>query len=143
MADYADLGRLLGDGGRDLTSEEKTRAEPLLGKASRILFAEFAKQNRDLDAMLAAVPPTISAELVADVVCDMVRRALPVQEGPAVTQQQMSAGTFSQGVTYASPNPDGSMYLTRADRRRLGLSTQQARTVDMFTPVVTAPDLFL
>ncbi len=61
----------------------------------------------------------------------MVRRTLgvPLDQQP-VSQVQQSAGIFSQSMTLA--NPQGDMYLTKAERRRLGGSRQVARTVDMF-----------
>lgn len=117
----------IGEGWRPLTGPESDRARVLTAKASRYLRAEFP----EVDARIEA--GTLDPELVRDVVCDMVRRVLVVPtDQPAMTQMQQSAGIFSQGVTFANPGADP--YLTKADRRRLGMSAQRATTVDMFTP---------
>lgn len=119
-------------GWRPLTTAEQGRAPDLLAKASRLLRAEFKASGRDY----ALVDP----DLLADVVCDMARRALlvPLDQQPAA-QVQQSAGGFSMGVTYA--NPAGEMYLTKAERRKLGLSAQRAGSVDMWTPPVAGPSV--
>lgn len=126
MADFATVQDVM-DGWRLLTPEEYQRAVELVAKASRTIRAEIPT----VDARLAAVPPTLDAALVMDVCCDMVRRTLgvPLDQQP-VSQVQQSAGIFSQSMTLA--NPQGDMYLTKAERRRLGGSRQVARTVDMF-----------
>lgn len=119
---------VLADGWRPLTDAEAIRAPVLLAKASRIVRSEIPS----VDARILA--ETLDQALVADVVCDMVRRvlAVPVDQQPASQVQQTAPG-FSIGVTYS--NPDGAMYMSKAERRRLGTG-QRASTVDMFTPVV-------
>lgn len=114
-------------GWRPLTLAEKARAEGLLGKASRAIRAELPS----VDARILA--GRLDPDLVTDVVCDMVRRQLstPVDREPA-TQVQQSAGPFSTGITYA--NPTGEPFLTKAERRRLGISRQKAGSVDMLPP---------
>lgn len=109
-------------GWRLLTSDETARASDLLAKASRQVRAEFPT----IDARITA--EAINPDLVADVVCDMVRRVLvaPVDQQP-VSQMQQAAGPFSVGMTYA--NPTGDMYLTKSDRKKLG-GAQRAASID-------------
>lgn len=115
-------------GWRPLSVGEDTRATALLDKASRAVRAEMPS----VDARIGA--GTLDPALVADVVCDMVRRVLvtPVDQQP-VSQMQQAAGSFSLGMTFS--NPTGDMYLTKADRRKLGISRQRAASIDV-TPVV-------
>jgi hypothetical protein len=124
MADFATSGDLT-KGWRPLLQDETRRAPELIAKASRHLRAEF--RSRDLDALIAA--GTIDAGLVRDVICDMVRRVLvvPVDERPA-DQVTQASGPFSVGVKYT--NPAGDMYLTKAERRKLGLTRPRAGGVD-------------
>lgn len=123
FADAADLA----SGWRPLTAAEAERARELVAKASRYLRAEFPQVDAKILAGL------LDPDLVKDVVCDMVRRVLPIPvDQPAMTQIQQSAGPFSQGMTFSNPGADP--YLTKADRRRLGMSEQRASTVDMFVP---------
>lgn len=115
-------------GWRDLTDDESARVAPLLAKASRQIRSELPS----VDARIIA--GKLDPALVADVACDMVRRvlAVPAAQQPA-SQVQQSAGPFSFGATLA--NPAGDMYLTKAERKKLGLSAQRAGSVDMLPPL--------
>lgn len=109
---------------RTLTPAEGARAEALLGDASALL----RDLGRDIDERIAdgeLDPATPRA-----IVCAMVKR---VMQGPGdldgVSQTQQTAGPFQHGVTFA--NPSGDMYLTKLERRRLGIGGQRAFMVDL------------
>lgn len=114
---------------RPLTSTEIGQAVELLADASSRLRAACP----DIDTRLTAVPPTIDARVPVMVVCAMVKRAMSTgTEG--VTAQQESVGPFAQSLTFA--NPQGNLYLTRDDKRLLGIAGVRAFTIDT-TPVDT------
>lgn len=108
----------LEDRWRTLSAAERDRADVLLADASA-LVRDLAPSVGDLD------PGTPKA-----IVCAMVKR---VMQGPVdmdgVTQTQQTAGPFSQGVSFA--NPSGDLYLTKLEKRRLGVGVQRAFTIDL------------
>jgi hypothetical protein len=113
---------------RPLSATEQDLATVKLDDASEVIRAEV----RGVDAAVEA--GTISEALLRMVVCDMVKRAMIAGDSqPGVTQQQESTGPFSQSMTFS--NPMGDLYLTKAEKRRLGVR-QRAFTIDP-TPVVT------
>lgn len=109
---------------RPLSAAEQDRATILLEDASQIL--------RDLSPGLddRVLTDEVSLITLCSVVCAMVKR---VMQGPAdfdgVTQQQQTAGPFMQGVTFS--NPTGDLYLTKFEKRRLGIGQQKAFMVDL------------
>lgn len=119
---------------RTLTSEESARVEVLIEDAEVVLRSECP----GLDARIEAA--TLEVALVRAVVCGMVKRAMIGGAGDmlGVSSVQQGAGPFSQGLTYS--NPMGDLYLTRADRRRLGFAGQKAFSVDL-APFASAPPL--
>ncbi len=114
----------LAAGWRTLSSDEESRATVLLARASRIIRA----RRPGIDALIAA--GDIDADLVGDVACAMVKRAM---QGPVnmdgVTQAQQTAGPFSQGVSFA--NPSGDLYLSKSDKADLGIGVQRAACIDL------------
>ena len=94
---------------RDLTTDEQSRCETLLGDASAML-----------DAL---VPSTEGKEdLLCAVCCDMVIRAMSASGADAfgASSVSMAAGPYSQTWSYA--NPSGDMYLTKLEKRLLGIT---------------------
>lgn len=100
---------------RPLTPSETPKAEALLVDASVMLTAAVNVDN-------------IDAGLLKIVVCRMVQRAMTSEAG-GVDQLTMAAGPFSQNVRYT--NPHGDLYISKSDRRTLGLGRQHAFTVDL------------
>ena len=95
MADFAiatDVANLW----RPLTSEEQSRAEYLLGVASRRVRREFP----DVDARLAA--GTLAWEDVRDVVASMVVPALAGPPVPGARSWSVASGEESRSVTVGS-----------------------------------------
>ena len=94
---------------RNLDDGEHQRAERLLADASDLIRQECPRWQRAPDSTLSRVA------------CAAVKRAMssPMTgfDG-AVNQASMTAGPYNQQVTYA--NPQGDLYLTKAERRSLG-----------------------
>ena len=97
---------------RDLTTAEETQAAVLIDDASAML-----------DELVDVDPnDTNQAYLLKTVCCSMVIRAMSASESGlvGVTTQSMTAGVYSQSSTYE--NPAGDMYLTRMEKRLLGVT---------------------
>ncbi len=125
----------LPNGWRPLTTDEIERAGWLLAKASRAIRAELPS----VDARIAA--GTLDPELASDVVCDMVRRQLSTPtDRDQVAQASETRGPFSMTATYA--NPTGEPYLTKAERRRLGISKQRAVSISTEPAAVAAAPVY-
>ncbi len=98
---------------RELSTDEEARANVLLGDASAMLSALVEVDSSDAG----------QAELLKMVCCDMVIRAMSATAADAfgVSQTSMTAGPYSQSFSYS--NPSGDMYLTRLEKRLLGITT--------------------
>jgi len=118
---------------RPLTSAEQDRATVLLEDAS----AEIRELVRDIDARIADFDPEeatgLNPVVVKRVTCQMVKRVLTGgvdREG--ITQYQEGTGPFSEGVTFSNPN--GDLYLTKNERKLLGVPGQKAFSIDPTPP---------
>ena len=107
-----------------LTESEKTQAEVLLADASQLI----------VDTMSGYV--NASALTLTGIVCAMVKRAMLAADASGVSSTQQTAGPFNESYNYA--NPLGDLYLTKAEKQRLGKGTQRAFSVDMADGSVTA-----
>lgn len=126
MTAYATVSDLVGRW-RPLSSTADTqRATVLLEDAAEEIRSEFAREGWTVEGRIAEGAVTERALLITSV--EMVKRAMlaPVDQAP-MQQMQQTAGPFSQSGTFV--NPTGDLYLTKKDRRRLGLGGQQAFTV--------------
>lgn len=102
---------------RPLEVAEQSQATVLLDDASTIIRAECP----DAD--------TLDSAITLMVACGMVKRAMSVPAGmEGVTSLQQSAGPFQQTPQFS--NPMGNLYLTKQDRKLLGISGQAAFMVD-------------
>lgn len=97
---------------RALTADEQTRATVLLDDASAMLSALVRVDESDEQ----------QKALLKQVSCSMVIRSLVSGESTAygVDQMQATMGPMSQSVHFANPN--GDMYLTKLEKRLLGIS---------------------
>lgn len=104
---------------RTLTDDEQARAEALLDDASAMLDAYMTVDETDENQL----------NLLKIVVCNMVERAMSTGgDMYGVAQQSMTAVGFSQQLSYA--NPTGDLYITKAEKRMLGISgTGKGRTI--------------
>lgn len=72
------------------------------------------------------------------ITCAMVKRALiSGTDNAGLSSAQETAGPYSQTMTYA--NPTGDLYLTRAEKQRLGQGRQRAFAISMETGTVEQP----
>ena len=104
---------------RTLTTDAQERAEALLDDASAMLDAYVTVDETDEQQM----------KLLKIVVCNMVERAMSMGGDIfGVTQQSMTAGPYAQTYNYA--NPTGDLYITKSEKRLLGISgTGKGRTI--------------
>lgn len=112
---------------RTLSVAEQAQATVLLGDASSIVLAECPAAAA-IDETSDMAEQVAQEETLKRIVCGMVKRAM-VGGGDlsGVSQQQQTAGPFSQNQSYA--NPMGDLYLTKADRRSLPCGRQTAFTI--------------
>lgn len=96
---------------RTLTDEEEARAGVLLGAAGVYL-----------DALVCVDPANEKqADVLRQVSCSMVQRVMSSNvDTYGVSQTSMSAGVYSQSMTFA--NPSGDFYLTSFEKLALGVS---------------------
>lgn len=95
----------------ELSSELEDRATVLLDDAATIIDAYVTADTTD-ERWLAR------ARLVS---CAMVNRAMQASESDAygVSQATMTAGPYTQNVSYS--NPSGDLYLTVTEKRTLSI----------------------
>ena len=104
---------------RELSTDEEARANVLLDDASAMLSALVEVDSSDAG----------QAELLKIVCCDMVIRAMSATAADTfgVSQTSMTAGPYTQSFSYS--NPSGDMYLTKLEKRLLGISTSYIGTI--------------
>ena len=104
---------------RELSTDEEARANVLLDDASAMLSALVEVDSSDAG----------QAELLKMVCCDMVIRAMSATAADTfgVSQTSMTAGPYTQSFSYS--NPSGDMYLTKLEKRLLGISTSYIGTI--------------
>jgi len=107
---------------RPLSGDEQATAAALLTDASAIVRSEV----KDIDERITLLK--LDKDIVRAVVCSMVKRAMVAGLQAGVSAQQQSAGPFAQSLTFT--NPAGDLYLTRAERRRLGGVAARAFEID-------------
>ena len=109
-----------------LTEAERERCKTLIGDATQIIKDECPRWE-------TASPRTRRMIVVA-----MVKRAMNTDDQKlGVTNSQQTAGSFSESFTYS--NPMGDLYLTKAERNRLGSGRGKAFHLDMAGH--SAPDM--
>ena len=98
---------------RDLTTDETAVCGYLLGDAA--LLIDAVALNASADAKLA-----VSCRMVIRTLGDGVASGVPT----GATQGSMSALGYSQSWTIGSGGSTGELYLSKSDRRLLGLGDQ-------------------
>ena len=98
---------------RELSTDEEARANVLLGDASAMLSTLVKVDNSDYE----------QSELLKMVCCDMVIRAMSATsyDSFGLSQSSITAGPYTQSFSYS--NPSGDMYLTKLEKRLLGITT--------------------
>ena len=105
---------------RALNEAEQTRASVLIDDASAMLTALVNVDSDDQE----------QAQLLKQVCCSMVIRAMSATEADAfgASQMSMTAGPYSQSWSYS--NPTGDMYLTKLEKRLLGITSGYIGTIE-------------
>lgn len=105
---------------KTLTESEEARATALLMDASVMLAGEFERVGKSIDTE----NDLLMANLVR-VICAMVKRVLASGLEADISSSSMTAGSYSEQRTFA--NPTGDMYITKNERRSLGLPARKQR----------------
>lgn len=105
---------------RALSQDEQSRASVLIDDASAMLTALVNVDSDDQE----------QAYLLKQVCCSMVIRAMSATEADAfgASQMSMTAGPYSQSWSYS--NPTGDMYLTKLEKRLLGITSGYIGTIE-------------
>lgn len=105
---------------RALSQDEQSRASVLIDDASAMLTALVNVDSDDQE----------QAQLLKQVCCSMVIRAMSATEADAfgASQMSMTAGPYSQSWSYS--NPTGDMYLTKLEKRLLGITSGYIGTIE-------------
>lgn len=104
-----------------LSASDRQRAEVLIGDASAMLEAAFA--------CTIDVSDESQMQRLNIVCCNMVIRAMSATEVDSfgASNMSMTAGPYTQSWTYA--NPSGDMYITKAEKRMLGITSGYIGTI--------------
>lgn len=122
MTDFATAADLEA-GWRALTVEEETRAAVLLARASRLIRSRVPS----IDDKIA--DGDIDPDLVGDICCDVVRRAMSARtDGVLSSTNQVGGVSISERFSKAQ----GHLYLTGSELALLG--GRQSLTVSIATP---------
>lgn len=120
------------------TALDETRVNALLAMASRDMA-------RELDAAHVTYDQTDADYLadLCDVACSMVHRAIGdagEDDEPLIpfgaSQFSQGAGSYTRSATLA--NPYGDLFMTEAERRKLGIGLPRATVVSPWQPEVPA-----
>lgn len=126
MSNFAEVQDII-DLWREVTPQEKERAEKLLPIISDSLRMEAKKVGKDLDKMLEE-----DAELVnvaKSVTVDVVARTLMTStDSEPMTQTTESALGYSFSGTYLVPG--GGLFIKKSELSRLGLRRQKVGVID-------------
>lgn len=114
-----------------LTQEERRRAYAALDDTTALITDECTRAGIDI----ASIP---TATLRAITCAAVIRKLTTDDDHLGVTNSQQTAGGFSESFTYS--NPMGDLYLTSAERKRLGLRRQRAFAAD--TDAASRPTVY-
>ena len=108
---------------RALDANEQAKANVLLGDASAMLSKLVDVDFNDARQMAS----------LKSVCCSMVIRAMSASQSDTfgMSQTTMTAGPYSQSASFA--NPSGDMYLTKMERKLLGIN---AAVIGTIPPVI-------
>ena len=128
MSDFATIRDII-DLWREVTPQERERAEKLLPVVSDSLRTEARKAGKNLDEMLEE-----NAEMVnvaKSVTVDVVARTLMTStDSEPMTQTTESALGYSLSGTYLVPG--GGLFIKRSELARLGLRRQRYGVIDLY-----------
>lgn len=114
---------------RELTVDEKKRAEALLPVVSDSLRQEARKVGKDIDKMLEE--EILLPNVLKSVVVDIVARTLMTSTtSEPMTQMTQSGMGYSFSGTYL--NPGGGLFIKKSELARLGLRRQRYGVIDFY-----------
>lgn len=114
---------------RNLTIEEKKRAEALLPVVSNSLRYEASKVGKDLDAMTEK--SVALTDVAKSVTVDIVSRTLLTDtNSEPMTQTTQSALGYSLTGTYLVPG--GGLFIKKSELARLGLRRQRVGVIEPY-----------
>ena len=126
MSNYAEVQDII-DLWREVTPQEKERAEKLLPIISDSLRMEAKKVGKDLDKMLKE--DTELVNVAKSVTVDVVARTLMTStDSEPMTQTTESALGYSFSGTYLVPG--GGLFIKKSELARLGLRRQKVGVID-------------
>lgn len=128
MSDFATIQDVI-DLWREVTPQEKERAEKLLTIVSDSLKTEAQKVGKDLDKMIVENP--YLANVAKSVTVDVVARTLMTStDSEPMSQISQSALGYSVSGTYLVPG--GGLFIKKSELARLGLRRQRYGAIDIY-----------
>ena len=128
MSDFATIQDVI-DLWREVTPQEKERAEKLLPIVSDSLRTEAQKVGKDLDKMIVENP--YLANVAKSVTVDIVARTLMTStDSEPMSQISQSALGYSVSGTYLVPG--GGLFIKKSELARLGLRRQRYGAIDIY-----------
>lgn len=113
---------------REMSTEEKVRAEALIPIVSSELRLQAKKVGKNLDQMIEQDNDLL--EVAKSVVCDVVARTLMTStNSEPMTQESQSALGYSWSGTFLVPG--GGLFIKKSELRRLGLNVHRLNGFDM------------
>lgn len=107
---------------RPLTGDEKPRSETLLEEATAIIRFDLAKSGVAVDA-----EDELQSVNLRIVCCSMVQRVLAQDNDAGYAQATVTAGPYTQ--SWSPANPDGNMYISAKEAKRLGIGCGRIGTI--------------
>lgn len=104
----------------DMPLGSEPHAQALLADASALVLSQLPADHQ---------PPPHVAMMV---VCQMVKRAMATPALPdGATSISQTAGPFATTLGFSAPGTNASLYLTRVEKKLLGIGKQRAGNIDL------------
>ena len=114
---------------RDLTVEEKKKAERLLSIVSDCLRQEAKKVGKNLDEMIEK--QEVFENVVKSVCVDVIARNLMTSTN-SEPMEQMSQSALGYSVSGTFLVPGGGLFIKKSELARLGLKRQRMGMIEMY-----------
>lgn len=114
---------------RDLTIEEKKKAERLLSIVSDCLRQEAKNVGKDLDEMIEK--QEVYENVVKSVCVDVIARNLMTSTN-SEPMEQMSQSALGYSVSGTFLVPGGGLFIKKSELARLGLKRQRMGMIEMY-----------
>lgn len=114
---------------RDLTIEEKKKAERLLSIVSDCLRQEAKKVGKDLDEMIEK--QEVYENVVKSVCVDVIARNLMTSTN-SEPMEQMSQSALGYSVSGTFLVPGGGLFIKKSELARLGLKRQRMGMIELY-----------